>query len=93
MATFSLHYGRDDSVLDRWQQLCIDCGVGALRSVAINIWDLIKGRESGELPVQRYRNKTELRKDLQNRSRRFPLRALKASGENKLLRTLLVTIA
>lgn len=64
----------------------------ALRTVSINIWDLIRARESGQLPVAGYETKSQLRKDLKNPSRRFPLAQLKTVEENKLLKALLVVI-
>ena len=64
----------------------------ALRGVAINIWDLIEARESGLVPAPRFRSKKELRADLTNPSRRFPLAKIKESDDNKLLRALLVTM-
>ncbi|RMX83390.1 hypothetical protein D0869_05342 [Hortaea werneckii] len=103
MQRFSLTYGRDDQKLEKWQLLCDDCGVesgssirkckAALRTVSVNIWDLIRARETGHLPVTRYESKAQLRKDLKNPSRRFPLAQLKTREENRLLRALLVTIA
>jgi len=27
MATFTLNYGQDDTKLEKWQQLCTDCGL------------------------------------------------------------------
>ncbi|RMX77840.1 hypothetical protein D0869_09565 [Hortaea werneckii] len=102
MQTFSLTYGRDDRKLEKWQLLCRDCGVesssnikkckAALRTVSINIWDLIRARETGQVPVTGYENKSQLRKDLKNPSRRFPLAQLKTVEENKLLKALLVVI-
>ncbi|RMY32130.1 hypothetical protein D0865_14812 [Hortaea werneckii] len=102
MQTFSLTYGRDDQKLEKWQLLCRDCGVessssikkckAALRTVSINIWDLIRARETGQVPVTGYENKSQLRKDLKNPSRRFPLAQLKTVEENKLLKALLVVI-
>lgn len=64
----------------------------ALRTVSINIWDLIRARESGQLPVAGYETKSQLRKDLKNPSRRFPLAQLNTVEENKLLKALLVVI-
>ncbi|EMC91996.1 hypothetical protein BAUCODRAFT_152335 [Baudoinia panamericana UAMH 10762] len=103
MATFSLEYGRDETNLGGWQRLCDDCGVqrrasikqckAALRAVAVNIWDLIQARRTGDLPAPRYTSKAELRRDLADPSRRFPLARLKTMQENKLLRALLVTLA
>ncbi|KAF2158960.1 hypothetical protein M409DRAFT_71373 [Zasmidium cellare ATCC 36951] len=102
MATFQIHYGREETRLEKWHQLCNDCGVqpassitkckSALRAVAVNIWDLIKARETGNLPVRTFRSKAELRVDLYRPGRRFPLSRVKASEDNKLLRALLVTI-
>ena len=65
----------------------------ALRTVSVNIWDLIRARETGHLPVRGYQNKAQLRKDLKNPLRRFPLAKLRAVEENRLLTALLVTIA
>ncbi|EME43789.1 hypothetical protein DOTSEDRAFT_71580 [Dothistroma septosporum NZE10] len=102
MATFQIHYGGDENRLDKWHQLCNDCGVrpapsinkckSALRAVSVNIWDLIKAREMGELPVRRFGSEAELRVDLRRPGRRFPLSKVKSSVDNKLLCALLVTI-
>ena len=27
MAAFTLHYGKDETKLEKWQQLCYDCGL------------------------------------------------------------------
>ena len=64
-----------------------------LRTVAVNIWDLVRARENGDLPVPTYRNKMELRLDLRKSNRRFPLGRVKCSDDNKLLKALLVTMA
>ena len=58
----------------------------------MNIWDLIKARETGDLPVRKYDSKAELRSDLRKKSRRFPLSRIKQSDDNKLLKALLITI-
>lgn len=121
LAAFDLNYGRDETKLEKWQQLCVDCGLEhgrsvkkckavrllrrgyyypyiakskqLLRTVAVNIWDLIKARETGDLPVKTYGTKGELRRDLKNPTRRFPLARTKGSGENRLLSAFLVTTA
>lgn len=64
-----------------------------MRTVSVNIWDLIRARETGDLPGQKYETKTELRVDLRNSIKRFPLAKVKCSGDNKLLRAFLVNIA
>lgn len=65
----------------------------ALRTVSINIWDLIAARQADSLPPPRYQNRRELQQDLRsNCGRRFPLSKVKQSEDNKLLRALLVTI-
>ncbi len=64
-----------------------------LRTVAVNIWDLLEARARGDLPVRKYDSKTELRLDLRKPGRRFPLGRVKQSDDNNLLRALLVTIA
>jgi hypothetical protein len=33
LAAFNFHYGRDEAVLEKWQQLCADCDVEICRSI------------------------------------------------------------
>ena len=35
MATFTLNYGRDETKLEKWQQLCDDCGLDRGRSITV----------------------------------------------------------
>jgi hypothetical protein len=33
LAAFDFHYGRDETVLEKWQQLCADCDVEVCQSI------------------------------------------------------------
>ena len=33
LAAFDFHYGRDETVLEKWQQLCADCDVEICQSI------------------------------------------------------------
>ncbi|KAF2724868.1 hypothetical protein K431DRAFT_281342 [Polychaeton citri CBS 116435] len=101
LKTFTIHYGADESKLDKWQEICMDCGrkpgssiakcKKILRGVHVNIWDFIKAKEQ-DTAVPQFASKKALREDIATgKRRRFPLHCTK-TRENKFLQAFLVEV-
>ncbi|GAB7365174.1 hypothetical protein MBLNU230_g6261t1 [Neophaeotheca triangularis] len=89
-ASFAKLYGTNSALLEGWRDLCNDIGIPAgesitqckkvLRSVNINIHDLVRARRDGKRP-RRFPSKAALKLDLMQRPwRKFPLAAAKRNG-------------
>ncbi|OCL11914.1 hypothetical protein AOQ84DRAFT_386496 [Glonium stellatum] len=94
---FTFHYGEDASNFEKWQQLCLDCGIKLvpdsikqckleLRRLSINIYDFLNAKREEQVPYK-FPSKKALVKDLQRPGRKYPLELAKG---NKFLRILLV---
>ncbi|KAK4997340.1 hypothetical protein LTR66_003222 [Elasticomyces elasticus] len=95
---FTSHYGVDASRLEKWQEICHDCGIPvvltsikqckkALKGLSINIYHLLEAKRDGRIP-HRFPSKSALVKYMEEHpDKKFPLHSAKA---NEFLRVLLV---
>ncbi|PGG95019.1 hypothetical protein AJ79_10317 [Helicocarpus griseus UAMH5409] len=92
---FSKHYGPQVTKLENWQSLCHEVGIEdgiesitkckkALRSVHVNIVDLVDARRTGK-KVKTFRSEAALRNYTLRTERIFPKKAAKGDGFLKAL--------